>query len=94
MGYQEENELHEDSFSKAICSIKTLARSEKSKETSPHEEYSIPPVPFGMFEMAKKYDIVKGRLAGGFFEALGPPDGRKFKRLKERIQLLQDKEHV
>lgn len=85
MGYYEENVLPEDSFSKAICSIEKLEKPRRS------EEHSIPISPFGMYEMTKRYDIVKGRLADGFFDALGPADGKKYQRFKEKIRLLRER---
>jgi hypothetical protein len=85
MGYYEENVLYKDSFSKAICSIERLEKPERG------ETHSIPLSPFGMFEMAKRYDIIKGRLANELFHALGPDDGKKFKRFKQKIQLLRER---
>lgn len=90
MGYLEENKLHEDSFSKAICKVRNLDIPEKRREsTTMRKKYSIPTSPFGMFEMAMKYDIVKGKLADGFFEDMGPSGGKRFQRFKKEMQALR-----
>jgi hypothetical protein len=91
MGYYEDNVLYEDSFSKAICSIESLTKPDADEEFSSPEEHSLPISPFGMFEMANKFDIVKSKLADDLFNELGPSDGKKFKRFREKMQLLRER---
>jgi len=85
MGYYEENVLYKDSFTEAISAAPPLERSEKN------EQQTIPISSAGMFEMAKRYDFVKGKFADAFFKTMGPADGVKFKRFREKAQMLGER---
>jgi len=91
MAYQEENDLYNDSFSKAICSIAAMPDGGESDENTLHGEHTIFIQSSGMFEMAAHLDAVNGSLAGKLYDAIGPMDGYNFKIMQNKMRLLHDR---